>query len=132
MNTTKVKDLMTRNLIAIDGEDSVIEASKIMIDNKIGSVLVYEDDKPVGIITERDIVQKIMTDCKDLCDVRAIEIATKELITISPLDSIEHALVTMHRSRIKRIPVKDPNNDELVGIITTHDIIAAFNTLELA
>lgn len=122
---------MTRHLIAIEGEDSVIEASKIMIDNKIGSVLVYENDKPIGIITERDIVQKIMTDCTDLCDVKAIEIASRKLITISPSDSIEHALVIMHRNRIKRIPVKDPNSNELVGIITTHDIIAAFNTLEL-
>ena len=131
MNTTKVKDLMTRNLIAIEGEESVIDASKTMIENKIGSVLVYENDMLIGIITERDIVQKIMTDCKDLCDVKAIEIASKQLITIFPSDTIEHALVIMHRNRIKRIPVKDPSTNELVGIITTHDIIAAFNTLEL-
>lgn len=122
---------MTRNLIAIDGEESVIDASKTMIDNKIGSVLVYDDETLIGIITERDIVHKIMMDCKDLCDVKAIEIASKQLITISPSDTIEHALVTMHRNRIKRIPVKDPDTNELVGIITTHDIIAAFNTLEL-
>ncbi|MHA2176551.1 MAG: CBS domain-containing protein [Candidatus Hodarchaeales archaeon] len=131
MNTIKVKDLMTRHLITIKAEDSIIKASETMIQNKIGSVLVYENGEPIGIITERDIVRKIMMDCKDLCDVKAIEIASKEIITISPLDSIEHALVTMHRNRIKRIPVKDPDTNKLVGIITTRDVIAAFNTLEL-
>jgi CBS domain-containing protein len=102
-----------------------------MIENNIGSVLVYEGSNVIGIITERDIVRKLITDCKDLCEVQAKEIATKELITISPIDTIEHALITMYRRKIKRIPVKHPETHELVGIITTHDIIAAFNTLEL-
>jgi CBS domain-containing protein len=131
MNTTKVKDLMTHELVSIKSNDSVINASKTMIHNNIGCVIVYKGAQPIGIITERDIVKKIISDCRDLCDVPAAEIATKELITISPKDTIEHALITMHRNKIKRIPVKDPETQTLVGIITTHDIIAAFSTLEL-
>ncbi len=131
MNVTKVKDLMTRGLITVSGDKSVIYASELMMEKNIGSVLVYEDSTVIGIITERDIVRKVITDCRDLCEVQTREIATKGLITIAPNDTIEHALVTMYRKKIKRIPVKDPTTHDLVGIITTHDIIAAFNTLEL-
>ncbi|MHA1977401.1 MAG: CBS domain-containing protein [Candidatus Hodarchaeales archaeon] len=122
---------MTKDLITISGDKSVIYASELMIENNIGSLLVYEDSNVIGIITERDIVRKVITDCRDLCDVKAKEIATVDLITIAPRDTIEYALIMMYRRKIKRIPVKDPDSHELVGIITTHDIIAAFNTLEL-
>ncbi|MHA1995022.1 MAG: CBS domain-containing protein [Candidatus Hodarchaeales archaeon] len=131
MNLTRVKDLMTRDLITISGDKSVIYASEMMIEKNIGSILVYEDSTVFGIITERDIVRKVITDCRDLCEVQAKEIATRDLITIAPEDTIEHALITMYRKKIKRIPVKDSDSHELVGIITTHDIISAFNTLEL-
>ena len=123
---------MTEDLITISGDENVIYASELMIEKNIGSLLVYDDSEVIGIITEREIVRKVITDCKDLCEVMAIEIATKDLITITPEDTIEHALITMYRRNIKRIPVKDPVSHELVGIITTHDIIAAFSTLELA
>ncbi|MHA2095531.1 MAG: CBS domain-containing protein [Candidatus Hodarchaeales archaeon] len=122
---------MTKDLITISGDKRVIYASELMIENNIGSLLVYEDSNVIGIITERDIVRKVITDCRDLCDVKAKEIATVDLITIAPRDTIEYALIMMYRRKIKRIPVKDPDSHELVGIITTHDIIAAFNTLEL-
>ena len=122
---------MTKDLVTISGDKSVIYASELMIEKNIGSLLVYEDSNVIGIITERDIVRKIISDCRDLCEVQAEEIATKNLITISPQDTIEHALIMMYRKKIKRNPDKDPDNHELVGIITTHDIIAAFNTLEL-
>jgi CBS domain-containing protein len=122
---------MTKKIISVNNYDSVITASEIMIENNIGCVIVYKDLKPIGIITERDIVKKVISDCRDLCDVPASTIATKKLITIAPTDTIEHALLSMHRNRIKRILVKDPDTQDLKGIITTRDIIAAFSTLEL-
>ncbi len=131
MITTKVKDLMTKKIISINSDDNAITASKIMIHNNIGCVIVYNKEKPIGIITERDIVKKVIYDCKELCDVPASEIATKELITIAPNDIIKNALIAMHKNRIKRILVKDPDTQDLIGIITTRDIIAAFSTLKL-
>lgn len=122
---------MTKDIISVNNYDSVITASEIMIENNIGCVIVYEDLKPIGIITERDIVKKVISDCRDLCDVPASTIATKKLITIAPTDTIQHALLSMHRNKIKRILVKDPDTQDLKGIITTRDIIAAFSTLEL-
>ena len=129
--TTRVKDLMTKEIIGIKNDDNAITASRVMIHNNIGCVIVYKEVKPTGIITERDIVKKVIDDCKDLCDVPASEIASKELITIEPNDSIKNALITMHKNKIKRILVKDPDTQDLIGIITTRDIIAAFSTLKL-
>ena len=131
MNTTQIKDLMTKNIIGIDSNDSIISASEIMINNNIGSVIVYDGSNPVGIITERDIVKKVIVDCRNLCDGKAIDIATKDLITLNTTNSVKKALITMYKNKIKRIPIRDPEKDELVGIITTYDIIAAFNSLEL-
>ena len=88
MNTTQIKDLMTKNIIGIDSNDSVISASEIMINNNIGSVIVFDGSNPVGIITERDIVNKVIDDCGNLCDAKAIDIATKDLITLNTTNSV--------------------------------------------
>ena len=131
MITTRVKDLMTKEIISINSDDSVIAASETMIHYNIGCVVVYDDKKPIGIITERDIVKKVIDNCKELCDVPASDIASKDLITITPRETIRNALIIMHKNRIKRILVVDPDTQDLLGIITTRDIIAAFNTLKL-
>jgi len=131
LNTTKIKDLMTKGIISINSEENVITASEVMIHKNIGSVLVFDGSNPVGIITERDIVKRVITDCKNLCETRAVDIATCDLITIGPDEAVKKALITMYKNKIKRIPVRNPETDELVGIITTYDIIAAFNSLEL-
>ena len=122
---------MTRKIIGIDANDNVIKASEVMINNNIGSVIVFDGSTPVGIITERDIVKKVIFDCDKLCETKAFEIATKDLITLKPTNSVKKALITMYKNKIKRIPIRDPENNELVGIITTYDIVAAFNSLEL-
>ena len=131
LNKTKIKDLMTKGIISINSNDDAITASKIMIHKNIGSVLVLDGSNPVGIITERDIVKKVITDCKNLCETKAVDLATRDLITLGPDDTIKKALITMYKNKIKRIPIQDPESGELVGIITTYDIIAAFNSLEL-
>jgi CBS domain-containing protein len=131
LNTTKIKDLMTKGIISINSNDDAITASKIMIHKNIGSVLVLDGSNPVGIITERDIVKKVITDCKNICEIRASDLATRDLITLGPDNSVKQALITMYKNKIKRIPIQDPKTGELIGIITTYDIIAAFNSLEL-
>lgn len=130
MYTTKVKDLMTKDLITINTKESVISVSELMIEKNIGSVIVVDDNMPIGIITERDIVKKVIENCNELCNVPVEEIASKNLITISPDESIKHALIKMFEHRIKRLPVQNPDTKGFLGIITTQDIVAAFSTLE--
>ncbi len=130
MYTTKVKDLMTKDLITINAKKNVINVSELMIEKNIGSVIVVDDNVPIGIITERDIVKQVIENCNELCDVPAEDIASKNLITISPDESIKHALIKMFENRIKRLPVRNPDTMGLLGIITTQDIVAGFSTLE--
>jgi CBS domain-containing protein len=131
MYTTKVIDLMTKDLITIGAKENVISASELMIEKNIGSVIVVEDNIPIGIITERDIVKQVIENCDELCNIPVGDIASKNLITINSDESVKNALIKMHDHRVKRLPVKNPNNNEIFGIITTQDIVAAFSTLEV-
>lgn len=131
MYTTKIKDLMTKDLITIDAEESIISASELMIEKNIGSVIVVDNNIPIGIITERDIVKQVIKNCDELCNIPVEDIASKNLITIQSNEQVKNALLKMYKYRIKRLPVKNPNNNEIFGIITTQDIVAAFSTLEV-
>ncbi len=122
---------MTREIVAIGTEESIEKVAQLMVETQIGSVLVHEDYEPIGIITKRDILERVVLDCHDPCKVKAKDIATKNLITINSGDTVEDVLMLMFKHKIKRILVKNPDDFELVGIITTHDLIAAFNSLEL-
>jgi len=129
--STKVKDLMNKEIVAVSANDSLEKVAQLMVENHIGSVLVHQDQEPIGIITKRDIIERVILYCQDPCEIKAKDVATKDLITISSGETIKDVLMLMYKHKIKRILVKNPDNFEVEGIITTHDLIAAFNALEL-
>ncbi|UCE14919.1 MAG: CBS domain-containing protein [Candidatus Heimdallarchaeota archaeon] len=131
MYATKVKDLMTKEIVSVSLNDSIEKVAQQMVDNQIGSILVHEDNTLFGIITKRDILEKVILTCQDPCEVKASDVATKKLITISSEETIRDVLILMHKHKVKRILVKYPDDDGLAGIITTYDLVAAFNSLEL-
>lgn len=130
MYSTKVKDLMTREIVTVNLNDSIERVAQLMVEKQIGSLLVYEDNEVIGIITKRDILEKVILYCQDPCKIKAKDIATKNLIIISSGETISDVLSLMYKHKVKRILVKNPDNSELVGIITTHDLVAAYNSLE--
>ncbi|MFX0206359.1 MAG: cyclic nucleotide-binding/CBS domain-containing protein [Candidatus Hodarchaeota archaeon] len=130
MYSTKVKDLMKKEIIAVAANESLEKVAQLMAENHIGSVLVHQDHEPIGIITKRDIIERVILNCQDPCEIKAEDVATKNLITISLRETIRDVLMLMYEHNIKRVLVKDPDSYELVGIITTHDLIAAFSSLE--
>jgi CBS domain-containing protein len=133
MDKTKVKDLMTKSeaLVTVDLEESIDKVAQLMVEKGVGSVIVFEGKKAIGVITKKDILSRVIINCYDPCDIKAKEIASTDLITISPEKTIKEALMLMYKHKIRRILVKTPDLDELEGIITTHDLIAAYNSLEL-
>ncbi len=131
MYSTKVKDVMTREIVTVSLNDSIEKVAQLMVDKQIGSIIVNEGNEPLGIITKRDILERVILDCQDPCKVKAKDVATKNLITISSGETIRDVLLLMHKHKIKRILVKNSDDFELAGIITTHDLIAAYNSLEL-
>jgi CBS domain-containing protein len=115
---TKVKDLMTKNVIVIDAQKTVFEAAKLMSSARVGDLVVCEDESPKGIITERDFVRKVVAKRKPL-GTKVSEIMSKPLITIDPDAPVKDAARKMANNRIRRLPVLDEN--ELVGIIAASD-----------
>jgi CBS domain-containing protein len=119
-----VKDIMTRNVVAVRRETPLREAAEIMADNHIGCLVVKSEGKVTGIITDRDVLIFIADEShRNLDSFRVKDVMTDYVITIRPNNPVEKAVELMTANRIKKIPVLE--NDRLVGIITMSDIIWA-------
>lgn len=122
-----VKDIMKKNVLVLNKDATVKDVLDLMVENYAGSVIILENDKIVGIITERDILSRVVSMGKSL-DTKVSEVMTKNVITISPHEKIEKAAEIMTENKIKKLPVVE--NGKLVGIITLTDIVASGVKLE--
>ena len=116
-----VRHIMTKNIISVKNNASVVQAASVMVKNDIGSVVVTKDGKPVGIITERDILGKCCPG--KLCgkDLKVEEIMSAPLITIAADASIGEAAMLMSDNKIRRLLVTEKG--KIVGIITEKDVL---------
>jgi len=113
-----VKDLMTKNVITIDSNRTVAEAAVLMSEKDIGDLVVMDGYSPVGIVTERDFVRRVLAKQKS-AETAITEVMTSPLLVIDPEAPIKEAAQQMVRSGIRRLPVIKDN--KLVGIITAAD-----------
>ena len=113
-----VKDFMTTNVITIDVQGTVLDAAKLMHQQDVGDLVVTEGKVPKGIVTERDLVRRVMANKKPL-DTKVSEVMSDPLITIDEESSLRDAARKMVKYRIRRLPVMKKN--VLVGIIVTSD-----------
>ena len=118
-----VSDIMSSPVITIDVVASVKEATRSMIDNKIGSILVTKQGKPLGIVTERDLIERIVEPSRDPSKTKIKEIMSAPLITISKETGILVAMRKMREYEISRLVVMD--DDTLLGILSEKDIVRA-------
>ncbi len=117
----KVKDIMSRPIIAEDEETLVTKIAEDMEELGIGSVVITKKGKPAGIITERDIALKVLLKNRRASEVKAKEIMSSPLVTIEPEASVEEACKFAARKRIKRLPVVE--NGVLIGIVSIRDLL---------
>lgn len=113
-----VKDLMTKNVVTIDADKTVVEAAVLMSDKDIGDLVVMEGNAPVGIITERDIVRRVLAERKPV-STKVSKVMTAPLKVIDPDAPIKEAARRMVSRKIRRLPVIKDN--KLVGILTAAD-----------
>lgn len=118
-----VRDVMTKEPRVVRRDTSVQEVVATMNKFDISSVIVVQEKRPVGIITHKDIVSKIVQPRIPPDAVTAIEIMARPIITIGEDASIEEAARLMARKRIKKLAVVRDN--ELVGIVTSYDVVKA-------
>ena len=114
----KVKDFMTRGVLTIDSEKTILEAAELMSQKEVGDVVVLKGEIPRGIVTERDFVRRVVAR-KTPLDTKISDVMTKPLITISPDASLKEAARKMINSGIRRLPVVKQH--KLVGIIVVSD-----------
>jgi CBS domain-containing protein len=126
-----VSSIMTPNVITVNEKQTLREASKVMYQHNIGGLIVLMDtsnnenaeiDKPIGIITERDIARLVAFSSNLSTDTVISEVMSKPLITINQNSSIKEVTDLMQKNDIRRLPIVD-NKGKLVGIITAKDIL---------
>jgi len=105
----------------------VSEVAKIMVEQNVGSVVVIRDYEPLGIITERDILERIVLANKNIKEIVAQEIMTAPLLTVDSNRSVEEALSIMHKNRLRRLVVV--KGAKLVGIVTERRLLLARGSL---
>jgi CBS domain-containing protein len=115
-----VKDIMTKNVVTIEADKSVLEAAQLMNTNAIGCLVIVEGEAPVGMVTERDIVRRIVAK-KLPYDVKVSEIMTKNLVIVEPDVSLKDAARLMSKNQIRRLPVVKQN--KLIGIVVASDFV---------
>ncbi len=121
-----LKDIMVRDVVTISPDKTAQEAARLMAEHGIGSVVVMDSDKVVGIVTERDLVRKVCAKDIPSSRVRIQDVMSTPIITGEPDLPIEAAVQRMFNNKIRRLPVVE--NGKLVGIVTISDIAKHMRT----
>jgi CBS domain-containing protein len=117
---TTARDIMTSNVDYIDAQSTVLEAARKLAADDVGALPICESAKLKGMITDRDIVVKVLAQGKDPASTKVIDLVQGEVVTIGADDSVEEAMQTMAKHQVRRLPVID--GTELVGIVSQADI----------
>ena len=117
---TQIKDVMTLNPTTCEPQASVVDAAKVMAQEDVGSIPIVEGDRLIGVVTDRDIVIRVVAEGRDLQSTTVGEIASRDLVTVSPDEDLDRALELMAEDQVRRVPVIE--GDTLVGIVAQRDI----------
>ncbi|MDI9643754.1 MAG: CBS domain-containing protein [Candidatus Verstraetearchaeota archaeon] len=117
----RVKDLMSKSVITVNKEQTVVEAAKILSERNIGCLVVMDNGNPVGMLTERDIITRCIASGCDPAKKKIGEIMSSPVISVEPETTVVDAARLMVSKMIRRLPVTEGN--KLVGIITSYDLI---------
>ena len=120
----KVADILLRkgsNITTVNPDSSVLEALRIMADQNIGSVMVMENGKYLGIMTERDYSRKIILKGKSSTDTKVQDIMSSDFPRVTAADSIDYCMQLMSDKNIRYLPVFEL--EHVIGIISINDVV---------
>lgn len=121
MLSQPVKDVMERKLLTAPPDITVSEAAKLMARRKVGAILVVDQEKLVGIFTERDAVFRVIAKGHDARTTRLAEVMTRAPRTVDPRKSFGYALILMHDNGFRHVPVVE--HGKLVGIVSARNAL---------
>jgi CBS domain-containing protein len=116
----KVRDAMTPNVCAAAPTESLADVAQTMKQEDVGSLPVVEDDRLVGIITDRDIVIRAVAERVDPQSIYVGDVASRDLVTVEPEQDLDEALALMAHHRVRRLPVVE--DGRLVGVLAQADV----------
>jgi CBS domain-containing protein len=125
-DTRKIRDIMTANPETVTEKDSVRDAAQIMKKRDTGIVPVVNGKKIIGLITDRDIVVRLIAEGKDASSARVNDVMTKNVRSVKEDASVDEVLRVMKGAEVRRVPVVN-RNDEIVGIVSIGDLAVETN-----
>jgi len=125
----KVEDVMVEEVISVSEKATVREAAELMNKHEIGCLVVIKKGKPVGIVTETDMVKRVILKLVDPEKTKVSEVMSEPLVFGNPQMGVDEASKIMQRQRIKKLPVVEKGH--LVGLITTTDIVRSPEVMKM-
>ncbi len=116
----KVEDVMIKDVVTVDAEATVKEAVEVMNKHEIGCLVVMKRDKLAGILTERDILKRVLVESRNPEKTKVSKIMTTPVITASPTTDLAEAAKLMFEKNVKKLPVV--SKGKLVGLVTLTDL----------
>lgn len=123
-----VSKYVRKNIISIEDYENIKKAAELMKEKKIGSLLVSKNNEYIGIVTERDILYKVIAEGKDILKTKVKEIMSSPLIFISKDATLKEAIEKFRKYNIRRLVVKE--NGKVIGIISIKALIGDIRTLD--
>ena len=124
----RVMDLMIQNPVTVKPETPLIKVAQLMRDNSISSVVLIKDNKPYGIVTERDIVWRVNASGLNIESLKAADICSKPVLSIHQEDEINQAIQLMKENNVRRLVIVNTEG-VVTGILTSDDISRNVETL---
>jgi CBS domain-containing protein len=122
MTTVKqLLDIKGRNILSISPNDSVYAAVERMSENNVGALLVLENGKLVGILSERDYARKVILKGKSSKNTLIREIMTPDVLCVSPETTVEECMALLTENRVRHLPVME--GGKLTGIVSIGDLV---------
>jgi CBS domain-containing protein len=109
------------DVLRIDADASVLEAVRMMVEENVGSLLITEDGRIAGIVTERDYLRRVTLEGRAEEETRVREIMSSPLVVVTPGTSIDECMAVMTDRRIRHLPVAE--GGEVVGLVSIGDLV---------
>jgi CBS domain-containing protein len=116
-----IRDVMTSNPCTIDAEKSVAYAAKMMREEDVGLAPIVEGEKLIGMLTDRDIAIRVVSEGRNPDQVKVRDVASTRLVTVDPQQDLDEALRMMAKHQVRRLPVVEEDG-RLVGVVAQADI----------
>jgi predicted transcriptional regulator len=117
----EVKDVMVDKVLTIEVDSSLTDAVKLMNKHEIGCLIVMKNRNPVGIVTERDLLRRVLAESEELKKVKVREVMSKPLVTGKPDMEVEDVARLMFQRKIKKLPLVE--HGKLLGLVTLTDLL---------